>query len=99
MRTRITRPTLSELWRVLLTTLEDLGAEEASVLARSLAIAVLTGRPAGASGVRVERQGADMIVTAPDRSRTPSRPGARHGARPRRRRRPRRPHGALTRRP
>jgi hypothetical protein len=62
METRLTRPKLEQLWRVLLTTLEGLGTGDAPALARSLAIAALTGRPAEAKGVRVERRGEEVLV-------------------------------------
>jgi hypothetical protein len=68
MRTRITRPTLPELWRVLLAFMEALGAEDAPALARSLAVAGLTGRPAEAMGVRVEPRGQDVLIVARERS-------------------------------
>ena len=63
METRRTRPTLDELWRLLLMTLEGVGAGDAPALARSLAVAGLTGRPAESKGVRVERHGEEMLVT------------------------------------
>ena len=66
MSTRITRPTLAELWRVLATCLEKVAeANEAPALARSLAIAGLLGRPARALGVGVEKRGDDYVVTCP----------------------------------
>jgi hypothetical protein len=51
---RITRPTLAELWRQLLATLEGLGVEDAPAVARSLAVSGLVSRAAGARGVRVD---------------------------------------------
>jgi hypothetical protein len=69
METRLTRPKLEQLWRVLLTTLEGLGTGDAPALARSLAIAALTGRPAEANGVRVERRGEDVLVIRSPRAR------------------------------
>jgi hypothetical protein len=64
MRTRITRPTLAELWRVLLASLEGRGVEDAPGIARALAIAAFTGRPAEARGVRVEARGEEVHVIA-----------------------------------
>jgi hypothetical protein len=66
LETRRTRPTLDELWRLLLATLEGLGAGDAPALARSLAVAGLTGRPAESKGVRVERHGEVVLVTVLD---------------------------------
>lgn len=66
MRTRITRPSLAGLWRVLLALLENVGAENASELARSLAVAGFTGRTAEASGVRIERRGHDVHIHSLD---------------------------------
>jgi hypothetical protein len=63
METHLTRPTLDELWRVLLATLEGLGTGDAPALARSLAIAALTGRLAEVGGVRVERRGEVVLIT------------------------------------
>jgi hypothetical protein len=78
MRTRITRPTLAELWRVLLALLEGPGSDDAPSLARSLAIAGLIGRPAAARGVRVERRGEEIVIStfdpAPAPTPSPSRP-------------------------
>jgi hypothetical protein len=74
METRFTRPTLDELWRVLLATLEGLGVVAAPSLARSLAIAGLTGRPAEAMGVRVERRGEEVLVSGPDLAMASIRP-------------------------
>ncbi len=61
---RITRPTMADLWRHLLATLEGLGVEDAPALARSLAVSGLTGRPAEAMGVRVRRSGEVVIITS-----------------------------------
>jgi len=66
LETRRTRPTLDELWRLLLATLEGVGARDAPALARSLAVAGLTGRPAESRGVRVERHGEVVLVTVLD---------------------------------
>jgi hypothetical protein len=75
METRLTRPKLEQLWRVLLTTLEGLGTGDAPALARSLAIAALTGRPAEAKGVRVERRGEEVLVIGrPEPVMAPIRP-------------------------
>jgi hypothetical protein len=63
---RITRPTLADLWRLLLATLEQIGAEDAPALARSLAVSGLVGRPAVALGVRVERSGEVFTITSPE---------------------------------
>lgn len=83
MRTRITRPTLADLWRVLLADLERLGTGPAVApgLARSLAVAGWTGRPAEllVLGVRVEWHGEDVIVTVAEPDRAPARPAARKG--------------------
>ncbi len=69
MSNRITRPTLAELWRILVACLENVvGAKEAPLVARSLAIAALQGRSARAFGVGVERRGEDVLVTCPGRS-------------------------------
>ena len=65
---RITRPTLADLWRHLLATLEGLGAEDVPALARSLAVSGLVGRPAVALGVRVERSGEVFTITSPEPS-------------------------------
>lgn len=59
---RFTRPTLADLWRDLLATLEGPGAEDAAALARSLAISGLVGRPAAAMGVRVRRSGEVVTI-------------------------------------
>jgi hypothetical protein len=75
LETHHTRPTLDELWRLLLTTLEGLGAGDAPALARSLAIAGLTGRPAESEGVRVERHGEVVLVTVLDPAPAPDPPG------------------------
>ncbi|WP_152054385.1 hypothetical protein [Tautonia marina] len=64
MQTRITRPTLAQLWRVLLTILECLEVEDAPGVARELAVAGLTGRPEQAHGVAVERRGEVVLVCA-----------------------------------
>jgi hypothetical protein len=77
METRLTRPTLDQLWRVLLATLEDLGSGDAPAQARSLAIAGLTGRPAQSKGVQVERRGEEVLVTVTDPS--PIRPAGPQG--------------------
>jgi hypothetical protein len=75
METRLMRPKLDELWRVLLATLEGMGTGDAPALARSLAIAALTGRPAEAKGVRVERRGEDVLVIGrPEPVTAPIRP-------------------------
>jgi hypothetical protein len=66
MTSRITRPTLANLWRVLLTLLENQGAEDAPGLARSLAIAALSGRSAEAWSVRVEPRCGYVLINAPD---------------------------------
>jgi hypothetical protein len=72
MTTYLTRPTLAELWRVLLTLLESLGAEDAPGLARSLAVAGLIGRPAQALGVRVKRLGRGFLITSRGPVQSPS---------------------------
>ena len=73
MRTRrITRPTLANLWRQILATLEGLGASDAPALARSLAVSGLMGRPASALGVRVDRQGELYTITSPEPDPDPS---------------------------
>ena len=64
MQAEINRPTLAELWRVLLMILECLEAEDAPGVARTLAVAGLTGRPAQAHGVCVERKGEVVLVFA-----------------------------------
>src|SRR3954471_4269675 len=61
---RITRPTLADLWRHLLATLECLGAEDAPAMARSLAVSGLVGRPASAMGVRIRRSGEVVTITS-----------------------------------
>ena len=61
---RITRPTLADLWRHLLATLECLGADDAPAMARSLAVSGLVGRPATAMGVRVRRSGEVVTITS-----------------------------------
>jgi hypothetical protein len=103
MSTRITHPTLAELWRVLLATLEDRGAEGAPALARKLAVSALTGRPAEAKGLRVERRGDALVVTdlgpgndRPSPSSSSRRAARLNGRRPRRRRSGRPIDGALT---
>ena len=73
MMTCITRPTLADLWRAALARLESQGAADAPALARSLAVAALMGRPAEASGVRVERDGDAVLMVDP----APARPSAR----------------------
>src|SRR3954447_8844177 len=60
---KITRPTLADLWRHLLATLECLGAEDAPAMARSLAVSGLVGRPASAMGVRIRRSGEVVTIT------------------------------------
>ena len=79
METRLTRPTLDQLWRVLLATLEDLGSGDAPCLARSLAIAGLTGRPAESKGVQVERRGEEVLVTFRDPAPPPIHPAGPQG--------------------
>jgi hypothetical protein len=76
---RITRPTLADLWRHLLATLECLGAEDAPALARSLAVSGLVGRPAVAHGVRVERSGEVVTIASTEPSEIPIMSGHRHG--------------------
>ena len=78
---RITRPTLADLWRHLLATLECLGAEDAPALARSLAVSGFVGRPAGAMGVRVERSGEVVFITSTGPSMGGRKTGNRHGVR------------------
>jgi hypothetical protein len=65
METRLTRPTLAELWRVLLAELERLGVADAPAVARTLAVSALTGRPAGTLGVRVVRHDEDALLNGP----------------------------------
>lgn len=73
MRTEMNHPSLADLWRVLLSSLERVaGPRDAPILARSLAIAGLIGRPARAFGVAVERRGDDVVVTTPEPVRTPA---------------------------
>ena len=78
---RITRPTLADLWRHLLATLECLGAEDAPAMARSLAVSGLVGRPAGALGVRVERSGEVVTITSSGASFNARMSGGHHGVR------------------
>ena len=84
---RITRPTLADLWRHLMETLEGLGVEDAPALARSLAVSGLVGQPAVAMGVRVERSGEVYTITSPEPSQIRIMPGRRLGVRGRRSRR------------
>jgi hypothetical protein len=78
---RITRPTLADLWRHLLATLEGLGAEDAPTLARSLAVSGLVGRHAMALGIRVERSGEVFTITSPEPLMIRTSSGNRHGVR------------------
>ena len=82
MTTRITRPTLAELWRVVLARLEREGIEDAPALARSMAVAALTGRVAEARGLRVKRRGADVAISLAEGRLAP---GDRRGLRGRKR--------------
>jgi hypothetical protein len=75
MRTRIIRPTLAELWRVLLAPLEAVARDaDPPSLARSMAVAGLIGRPALAFGVGIERRGTDFVLITPDDHVSPEGP-------------------------
>jgi hypothetical protein len=80
---RITRPTLADLWRHLLATLECLGVEDAPDMARSLAVSGLVGRQAEAKGVRVERSGEVVTISSTGPSMNGRTPANRHGVRER----------------
>jgi hypothetical protein len=57
---------LAQLWRLLLVSLESLvGTDQAPALARTLAIAGLTGHSARAGGLEIHRLGEDVVVTGP----------------------------------
>jgi hypothetical protein len=85
MRTRYTRPTLADLWRVLLADLEALGADHAPETARFLAVTALTGRTAEAFGVRIEGSGGHVVITVPEAPMSPVREGGARHVRPLRR--------------
>ena len=55
------------------------GGRGRSRLARSLAIAGLTGRPIEAKGVRVERRGEEVLVIGPESNMTSNRAVGQNG--------------------